>query len=180
MKYEYFGDLEMLYGSVPTGQLSTVTTLFKQERDWTCSLACYRTLLHACGFGVSEDSLIDTCEIEPGPKCSEDIKKWAPILRCDRNMRYGCDNVFVNKKSATLLHELLQYYNVMIEVMINYAHWVVVLSYYKMGSLDDDVIVIYDPYYDKIRQFRASEIFAMWFGMGDRTRDRDYVAVAKK
>ncbi|MCM1218455.1 MAG: hypothetical protein NC548_28540 [Lachnospiraceae bacterium] len=179
MKPEYFGDIDKLYGNVQCSEISTVKRMFPQERDWTCALACFRTLLKSVGITINEENLIEVCDIQIGPKNSSDVKRWAGVLKLDKQIRYGCDHRYINKKSANLLHELLRSHNVMLEVMLNYAHWIVVLAYYKMGELRDDTMVIYDPYYDKIRLFPAEEILSMWYAAGDNTKDRDFVAILK-
>lgn len=179
MLHTYLGDLDTLFGVMPSGDLSTVKTLYPQGDDWTCALACFRTLLTCNGITVTEADLISICAIKPGPKSSAEVEKWSESMGLSLDIRYGWDNAYINTKPAQLLHELIHNYNVMIELLLNYAHWVVVLAYYKMGTLDEDVVVIYDPYFNQVRQFHASEVFAMWYGIGDGTYDHDYVAVIK-
>lgn len=141
--------------------------LFPQERDWTCSIACIRTLTSAFGSGPKdEDWYINNFKLEPGPHYSKDIKE-KEILK-GYTVEYGCD--YNNFRFDNLIKLLGQGYYIMVEGMINYSHWLVLLGYYTLGSKDDlenNFVLLYDPYYDELKLVRAEEFIEMW-------RDGDY------
>ena len=174
-KKEWFIDID--YGAPVGTVMSTITEVFPQERDWTCSVACIRTLLSSVGVKEDEDYFINNLNIIKGPQNSRDIKNWGLIYK-DDSIIYGCDKP-VSDDLAGDLTKLLQTHNVMVECMLNYAHWLVILSYIQLGSLEDDIIIFYDPYFNEVRQIRADEFFSMWWDIGDKPLHRDYVAIRK-
>ena len=76
-----------------------------------------------------------------------------------------------------------QGYFVMLESMINYAHWTVLLGYYPLcgNDLEKAKLLMYDPYYDEVRLVNADEFISMWRdGSYETTRiDRDFIAVKR-
>lgn len=177
MLNELFGNPEDAYGVITKSYASTIDKMFRQERDWTCAIACLRTLFNG---KFTEDELIEKHEIEKGPKYSKDIKPWIEGLARPRDYYLGCDYKYVNVRPAERLATLLNSYNVMVELTLNYAHWVVILHYAHLGSLADDVVTIYDPYFNKVRLFPAEEILSMWYGIMEAEIEHDFVAVRKE
>lgn len=176
MKPELFGNIEEQYGELNCSLLSSVRSVFRQERDWTCAIACLRTIMRN---KFDEDWLISQCEIQPGPQCSKNLKEYLNKVRMKDGVIFGCDNRYTNVKPVSRLETLMTGYDVMIEIMLNYAHWVVLLGIYKMGDIKKDTVVLYDPYFDAIRTFPLEEIISMWYAAGENTIDHDYVAVLK-
>lgn len=156
-------------------------TLYKQERDWTCSIACIRTLLSAVQDEVeSEDEFIEKYKFEIGPHYSKDIQDKSVFSEC-LSVIYGC-----NCKN-TSIKQLFSYmedgYYIMVESMYNYAHWYAVLGYYVIGDdPEKHKISIYDPYYDEVRLLNADEFSGMWLD-GDHEKTgvyRDFIAIKKE
>lgn len=176
-KNEWFLDLD--YGIACGTVMSTVKKVFNQERDWTCSVACFRTLIHALYGNVkSEDFFVKNYNIIMGPQNSKDISNWGYAFR-EGIVTYGCYDK-LDKDVAGNLTRILRTHNVMVECMLNYAHWLVILGYIQLGSLEDDIIILYDPYYNEIRKLRADEFFSMWYDVAENPIHRDYVAIRKE
>ena len=89
-----------------------VKKLYKQERDWTCSLACIRTILSGLGKKIeTEDFYINKYNMKPGPCFSKDIKKLELLEGYD--VIYGCD--VKNTTFDTILNLAKDGYNIMLE-----------------------------------------------------------------
>ena len=177
-KNEYFGLSS--YGEGCSTIMSTVKCVFRQERDWTCSLASFRTLLSGylplCDI-LSEDEYISKYNITKGPYNSRDMYNTGllDIVPYKAGFKYPCPET----NQAVFLTDLLEDHNVMIECMINAAHWIVLLGYVKLGSLEDDYFIYYDPYYHQVRNIIADELITMWYDVGTSPLQRDYIAVPK-
>ena len=99
----------------------TPKKLYKQERDWTCAIACIRTMLSAFNEEKDEAWYVDTYQMVPGPHFSKDIKRLGILDNYD--VVYGCD------EEDRDLNKVLAYseagYYVMLESMYNFSHWMV-------------------------------------------------------
>jgi len=176
----YFEEPKQLDGkSVSCGSLN----LYPQEQDWTCSLACIRSLLSGVSDIIpSEYSLISKFKLTPGPYYSKDIKSLGIIDINKYNVVFGCDKKDVNIND--IRNYLSEGYYIMLESMINYGHWMVLLGYYltHSGNPETSKIVMYDPYYDKVRTFIIDEFIGMWQD-GDYLKNgvyRDFIAIKTK
>lgn len=135
--------------------------LIHQERDWTCALACLRTMM-SCFIDVlpEENILIVQGKYKPGPIFSDRLKK----LQTDTwEMRFGCDDP--SPTLTNIISLLDQGWSVMLESMYNYSHWMVLIAYFKLGngeSAETDRLLCYDPYYHDIRLINADEFNTMW------------------
>lgn len=84
-----------------------------------------------------------------------------------------------------MLNYLKSGYFVMIEGMLNYAHWLVLLSYYPDSSsldVDDARVLVFDPYYNKVRLVILDEFINMWID-GEHHKNgvrHDFIAVKDK
>ena len=176
-KFEYF-KTENFKERNCTGNIPK--KLFKQERDWTCSIACIRTILSTFEKEVpSEEYYIQNYNLTPGPYFSKDIKRLKMLDKY--NVIYGCDNPID-------LENLLDYiddgYYVMVESMINVSHWLVLIGYFQLKdktNLEDHKILLFDPYYDNVRLVNADEFYGMWIdGHYEKTNvTRDFIALKK-
>lgn len=152
--------------------------LFPQETDWTCSIACIRTILSGIIENVpSEEYYVNTYKMIPGPHYSGNIKELGILDEYD--VIYGCDET--EKTFDKVLDYLENGYFIMLESMYNYSHWLVLLGYYPLG--DDDLeksrLLMYDPYYDETRLFSVDEFISMWIdGNYAQTKvERDFIAL---
>ena len=144
---------------------NTPPRLFRQERDWTCSVACIRTLLSGRTAEVpSENEFIEKFGLVPGPHYTDEflakgMLSPARIVKTHKNFR-------PEEIGLPLLAKLLaEKYYIMAECMYNYAHWVVVLGYFAVRDPEDTEehrILLYDPYYDQVRLVIADEFLTMW------------------
>ena len=130
--------------------------LYKQNRDWTCALACIRSITHDICYIGDEDKLIEEYKLEPGPLYSKDIVKLGILddyhIVTPADYQYGYD--------AELLYNLLMLnYYVMVETMICYDHWLVLCGYIANDntSVEKQYLLLYDPYYDNLRQMSVDE-----------------------
>ena len=177
-KHEYFSKASKL--KINKCIYSNVTKLYKQNHDWTCSVACIRTIMSPIkSFKLTEDDIIDKYNLKPGPEYSKDIKRIS--LLKDYDTIYGTD-----KKDFTLEDLLLLIdsgYNVMIEGCFNYSHWITILSFFNFNNdPEESIVIIYDPYYDEIKQYRLDELSSMWID-GDYAKSKvkkDFIAVKVK
>lgn len=155
--------------------------LYKQERDWTCSLACIRSILSSITDNVpKEDELINKLDLKPGPYYSKDIRKLG-LLNTYTTV-YGCSDK--DADFDKLLSYMEQGYYVMIETMFNYAHWFVLLSYFpgEKGDPEKSRVVVYDPYYDTTRLLITDEVVSMWVD-GDHAEtkvEKDFIAIRRE
>lgn len=200
MKRELFGDnISRHCHSVSCAPMK----LFRQERDWTCAVACLRSLMSggdgkrisdgqeeefdaaeagapetkgAPGIAgapgmlrlrdADEDTWVADLQLRPGPHFSREIKELGILKGCD--VIYGCDGLDGKRASFDDILDLMaEGYNVMIETMINYSHWIVLLGFYPLdhsgeNQLDDAVVTFFDPYYNEIRLIRAGELTGVW------------------
>lgn len=153
---------------------------YPQERDWTCSIACIRTLLTKIDENIKpEDYFIETYNLQPGPLFSKDIKRLN-ILK-DYNVLFGCD--FENPTFDDLIAFLKDGYYIMIESMLNFSHWLVLIGYFPSSDFEIEKgrILVYDPFYDCVRLLILDECISMWidgnFHMNNI--EKDFIAIKK-
>ncbi len=138
--------------------------LYRQEKNWTCSVAAIRTILSAFGDKVlSEAEFIKKYDLVKGPHYTEEIMSKKML---GKKKVLSCLDFANQEISLKLLNNLLkEKYYVMAECLYNCAHWVVVLAYIATGGkgdLKEHRILFYDPYYDETRLVRADEFYEMW------------------
>ena len=176
-KFEHFTKTE-----IETNQCVALSPLklYKQERDWTCSIACIRTLLsNIVETSPSEDWFIKQYKMSHGPYYSHDIKELGMLSQYD--VKFGCDE----RLDLDGILQLIQNgYYVMLESMINYAHWMVLLGFYPLADnkdLETSTLLFYDPYYNKIRLVNADEFLGMWLDGDHWTNNitNDYIAIKR-
>lgn len=152
--------------------------LFPQETDWTCAIACIRTMLSGLQSHVpSEREFVEKYHLSPGPRYSRDIKALKILDGYDAV--YGCDekNITFDK----ILDYMSQGYYIMLESMYNYAHWFVLLGYFPLedGNVEHSRLLVFDPYYNEVRLLIADEFISMWIdGNYEHSKViQDFVAV---
>ena len=169
-KEEYFTKLEL---QERTSISQVPPNLYKQDRDWTCAIACIRTLMSGIIENVpSEDYFIEKYKLKPGPLYSKNIKELK-ILN-EYNVIYGCDN---KSNFDDITNLLKQNYFIMLESMVNYSHWMVLLGYYVVGkNIEEYKLLFYDPYYNDLRLIRTDEFISMWRDGGSDILN-DFIAI---
>lgn len=177
-KYEYFNKLNLSHQDVIS---KTPKRLYPQERDWTCSIACIRTILSGIDPSIpSEDSFVELYDLKPGPLFSKDIKNLNLLENYD--VIYGCD--LINPSFDQLLSYINDNYFVMIESMLNFSHWFVLLGYFP--SIDSDIehgkVLVYDPYYNETRLLILDEFIQMWLDGNHNINsiEKDFIAIKSK
>jgi hypothetical protein len=159
---------------------SSLKQLYPQETDWTCSIACIRTILSANDVKISENEYIQTYRMSPQPYYSKDIKNLH--ILDEYKTVYGCDNPCI--PFDDILNYMQNGYCVMVECLYNYAHWLVLLGYYPCsnGNIEQGRLLAYDPYYNEVRLLNVDEFLAMWIdGDYEHTRvKQDFIAILPK
>ena len=162
MILDYFADIP-LHFQMDVAVYATIPTLYQQEHNWSCAVACLRTI---CGIETDENSLIDRLGIIPGPHYSKEImqRHWVPdrLLAC-----YGALSQPLVDISD--LWELMRNgYRVMAACDFLGGHWVVLLAIIPTPS--DWDLVYWDPYFACTRVCKLEEFAPIW---------RDFIAVRK-
>lgn len=161
---------------------SNIKKFYKQERDWTCSFACIKSITD---IDVLEDELIKEYDLTPSPYFSTDIKQLGIIESlCHKtsDVIYGCDNRLVEKEDKlALLNELmLKGYNIMVEMMLSGSHWFVFVGYIALGNPYDTSthqVLLYDPYQNSTRMVIAEDFVTMWEDSKKHDIVADFIAV---
>ena len=176
------------FEAAPWRQLFSVSkvppVLYPQEADWTCSVACVRTILSGILGGPEgvpgEAEIVARFGLKPGPHFSAEIRDLGLLEPGGRpeagsagglcpgisDVIYGADENLGGLKTIPDMCDYMRAgYYVMLESMINYSHWMVMLGYFSLGGSgdpEDGRILFYDTYYDRVRLEIADEFAGMW------------------
>ncbi len=179
-KFEYFEPNKI----EKTESLSQVPPfLFPQERDWTCSLACIRTMLSGVMKDVpKEEVLVQQYKMDMGPYYSKDLKKLGILddILSKEKVIYGCDQEDIELPDILTLME--NGYYVMLESMVNYAHWMVLLGYFVTAGEENPEkcrLLFYDPYYNQVKLLNYDEFMGMWIdgNFAQTGVTKDFIAI---
>ena len=176
-KSEYFQKYGLRHDRVVSMQ---PRQLFPQETDWTCAVACARTLLSGVTKKVPEEKeIVVACNMQPGPHFSKEIKDSGVLAQYD--VVYGCD--MKDKDFDMILDYMEDGYYMMLECMYNYAHWMVLLGYYPVedSDIERSRLLLYDPYYDQVRLVHVDEFISMWIdgNFANSGIEKDFIAIRK-
>lgn len=173
MHREYFGEIMSAPADIVIVDRNRLV-LRRQHRDWTCSVACLRTILCT---NMSEDYMIDMLGLQPGPHYSKDMKQTVNIFG-HYQFDFGCDcDGDTQTRFAKLLTMLGIGWSVMIETIHNGGHWLILLGYYPVGTtIADCNLLLWDPYLGETRLENAEEVISMW---SDGNSVNDYIAVKR-
>lgn len=178
MRPEYFPD-EALRTPMVHNVGSMPPVLYPQSRDWTCSLACLRSITSGIVPLGNEDELIEAFGLRPGPYYSEDVKRLGILSGYEIDVAYGCDFALNMKDVSLLWTYMSEGWRVMTDWMMSYDHWTVMLDYIKSRHGPDyDMWTYYDPYCDEVLTIRNAHFSAMWSSPGGVARD--FIAVRAK
>lgn len=175
-KREFFKEYILKHQNVISCNLSK---LFAQETDWTCQIACIRTILSGLCENVPEESYFTTkYKMTPGPYYSHDIKKLG--ILDSYNAIYGCD--IKEKKFDEILFFMEDGYYIMLESMVGFSHWMVLLGYYALeNNIEKSKLLMFDPYYNEVRLMNVDEFLSMWID-GNHAENNvinDFIAIKK-
>lgn len=157
-------------------------SLFRQERDWTCAFACIRTMMSAFDdHWLSEDEIVSRYHLTPQPYFSADIKRTGLLGGMD--VVCGCDRKANSFDDIVAL--VADGYQVMLESLINYSHWMVLTGCYSFGDGTDPEMIklaLYDPYYHDIKVMLLDEFINVWIDAETEANgiEQDYLAFKKK
>lgn len=177
MLCEYFTEGRNYYTGIDFIDVKLgLSVKYPQERDWTCGLACLRTMLFNKGIVTpSEEEYIENYDLKPGPIYVKDFleKNIIPndieFWTTHGYLTYGKEP---NLYTINFLLQLGMY--VMVESCINYAHWIVIFGYCTNGHPDKTfyhTLLIYDPFYDEFRVLHADEFESMWLDFTGRKKE---------
>lgn len=171
MRKEEFFTKNVLKENKSVSQVPPI--LYKQERDWTCAIACIRTLISAINEDVpTEEYFIEKYNLKPGPLYSNDVMNLKILEKY--NVKYGCLKDIDFNEIVNLLNEG---YYIMLESMVNYSHWMVLLGYFAVSEdIEQYKLLFFDPYYEEVRLIRADEFIGMWQD-GDGKIKHDFIAI---
>ncbi len=156
--------------------------LYRQEKDWTCALACIRTMLSGTGTQVLPESYyVEKYSLKPGPQYSKNIKSYNMLNEFD--VIYGCDKTDITFDDIITLME--EGYFIMLESMVNYSHWMVLLNYLTVetpSEFEGYTLLFYEPYYNEVRMMNADEFCGVWRdGPYEKTKvERDFIALRSR
>lgn len=174
---EYFHTIDkdrpLCYGNIPK-------RLYRQERDWTCAIACIRTMLSAFGEEKDEAWYVKEYKFVPGPHFSKDIKRLGVLEGYD--VIYGCDQT--DKSLDMILEYSAKGYYLMLESMYNFSHWMVFVGYFPVrgtSNIEEHKMLFFDPYLDSMRLLSAEEFEGMWLDGNHKDNGVycDFIAVKK-
>ncbi len=156
--------------------------LYRQETDWTCAIACLRTMISGIDKEVfPENHYVEKFSLKPGPYYSKNIKAYNMLDEYD--VIYGCDMPDVNFDDIISMME--NGYYIMLESMVNYSHWMVLLGYLTVKTSDElegYMLMFYEPYYNEVRMINADEFRGVWRdGPYETTKvEKDFIAIKAK
>lgn len=142
---------------------NTPRRLYPQKRDWTCAVACARSI---ASLPVSEDTMVSALHLKVGPHYSDEMVSWFPR---EFQVVAGRDNTGYD--ISDLLYLLQQGYYV--SLMYSF-HWRVLIGHIMMGDIEHSVCLLYDPYYNRVEQVITDELCALL------AAEMDFVAVKEK
>lgn len=154
----------------------TPPRLYPQMRDWTCALACLRSLTSGIADIGDDEALIRKFDLTPGPLYSADIKRIGILGGVDTDIIYGSEH---QGYGIEKLWNLLQSgYRIMLEWMYSFDHWTVLLGYYAIDEdADRHMMLMYDPYCGELFTIRAGHFEVMWKSSAENGPVGDFIAV---
>lgn len=156
---------------------SGIETLYSQERDWTCGIACLRTLLNAThrkSTPMSENEMVvreQEYNKTPGPRTAKDLKDLAEMFKLCK---------YILTKRDFSIDDITLYfkdYLIAVESKLHGGRWFVVTSII-VGSRTD-CIQLYDPYYDMMLSFSLNQFYALWEDDKLLKGYREFIAVRR-
>lgn len=172
-KFEYFRKTELKNKEIIS---NPPLILYPQERDWTCSIACIRTLLSRIKENIPQEiTFINTFKLKPKPYFSKDLK--IILEKLDIEAICGCD--IKTDSFDDILDLSKRGYYIMLESMYNCSHWIVFLGYYPIidNNIENSQLLIYDPYYDKVKLINTDEFISMWKDGINKDIQNDFIAI---
>lgn len=180
-KAEYFEDYKF-HNKLEENIWNVPKHFYRQERDWTCSIAVLRTILSSIYNIGTEDEILKKYNFQPGPHYSAEIQEKGIIDSRKVKVYYGCYYKNSPKDMSEIIELLKNGFFVAMETMINFDHWVVLLGYSHLGDFDDDMITYYCPYFSEVRTVHFSEFVEMWKSGNYAENDvvNDFIAVKNR
>ena len=165
-----------------TGSTACVpSALYPQMFDWTCSIACIRSITSGIIDMPDDITLVKSLNLKPGPYYSKDLKALNILDNKHLEVSYGCDDpnqdILDPSDIWLLLHDG---WRVMANWMMSRDHWTVMMGYLVTEENQElNQILYYCPYFNEIRTVRTGDFECMWNGGGQSNiiGQPDYIAV---
>lgn len=126
--FEYFKASELKKEYTTCGCFPKM--LYKQQRDWTCSIAFIRTLISDLISDVAdEDYFINQYKLKPSPYYTKDIREIGILEQYCNKIIYSADLDQEEISLYSLQQLLRENYFIMAECLYNVAHWIVIMGY---------------------------------------------------
>lgn len=150
---EHF-DYPRLKYDMPHAVSEIPKNLYVQERDWTCAIACFRSIVDS---DIAEPNFIQQNSIMRGPHYTTEMKtkEWP---HPNFEVKYAEGDVSDLDPSVVWQH-LYEHWRVMLETDLNGGHWMIVLALVPTQNSWD--AVVWDPYYGRARVFDLPELLCM-------------------
>lgn len=152
--------------------------LYPQMRDWTCALACLRSITSGIVDIGDDETLVKKFNLRPGPMYSEDIKRLG-VLDCysnDIDIIYGFERSDFDIEG--LWNLLRDGYRIMVEWMYSFDHWTILLGYFAVDEdADRHMMLMYDPYCGELFTIRAGHFEVMWKSAAEDGPVGDFIAI---
>lgn len=175
--YEYFSDAKVTGFKEVASSIPPM--LYRQERDWTCSIACLRSIASKFTTMEDESKIIEQYELKPGPHYARDIESKGLLKHFDYEINIEAPDVW---RDLHRLYKLLKDgATIMVETCRSFDHWLVLLAYFTNGAeyTEDQSILMWDPYYNEPILMRASEFCDIWLS-GNWEKNKiicDFIAI---
>lgn len=160
-KYEHFEQASPI--GLDNAVASVPPKMFRQERDWTCSIACLRTIASKFKDVEGEDEIVRKYGLNPGPHYTDDLVKCGILDEFDFEVSSTVPPN-VAEELKRVYHLLETGATVMVETCRSFDHWLVLLAYFPGGHeyTEDQYVLMWDPYYAETFLMRVSEFCDEW------------------
>ncbi len=161
------------------GELTNVAcvppVLYGQDLDWTCALACLRSICSGILEFPSDADVVRRFGLRPGPIYSGWVKSSGILSVTGVEAAYGCD--FPDAGIPDLWRYLRDGWRVMVNWMYSFDHWTVLMAYMALGD-DPDYhdMLHWDPYCGEQLHVKEGHFSVMWKS-GGTPNEHDFVAV---
>ena len=169
-----FGEVETLKGC---SVVNTPVEFYKQERDWTCSIAVVRSAISCYNNKITEDEILAQENLKMGGQKIDNMKNWKILKEAGEGILTQQEKKVEGIKG--LYDLLLDNYVVICETTYNWWHFVLAYGYlttHNKDKIDEQMVLFYDPYYDEHLLMRAELFEQMWFNQ-DNKKFYEYLAI---
>ena len=129
--------------------------IFRQERDWSCLVACVRMCLTYVGIERSEDELVTLLGASPLGLTLEQASEGIRGLDCEVELAYNRDLLW-------LINRVLDEEAVIVATLIRFVDDCEVRHAVVVVGLGDHEIEVIDPAAGEIVRMPQQELYKRW------------------